>query len=260
MTPTVLVTLAVVHSAPVWIDVPRLVGEWRGETPGANRTYTITANGTWMEKVAGRRPRASTYRVDSRARPAEIAFWDPGEEAPRRGIYKISGETLTVCWARTPGDSRPVRFEALGAGTVVLHLKRANAAGGAAGDKALAWLTPWANKMFTGSRESPPPVIVQDVGILPKGKTQTVRVKMTNIFAVQMQVPLPKPVSQRVPCAVVRWTDRLDPKQAGFIEVGIDTRGLDGECTVRVPVTVLDPKTGWEFSSEAEVLIRFASR
>jgi uncharacterized protein (TIGR03067 family) len=268
MTPTVLVTLAVVHSAPVLTDVPRLVGEWRGEGPFGRGTLVITPNGTCLEKSPGRL-RAATYRVNPRERPAEIDFWDPGAEAPRRGIYKISGDNLTVCWTQDQGDARPAGFEVRGVGTEILHLTRIARVASPTWKKELARLTPWANKLFTGSPEAPPPVIVRDAGVLPKGETTTVRVKLTNVYTVPLKVESPRPVSERVPR--VRGPDGLDPKQTGFFEVGIDTRGLDGESAVRITVALLgldpksgdlgeDPKTGRLFISLAEVVIRFESR
>jgi len=268
MIPTVLVTLALVHSAPLLTDAPRLVGEWRGEGPFGRGTLVITPNGTCVEKSPGRL-RAATFRVDPRKRPAEIDFWDPGAETPRRGIYKISGNNLTVCWAQDRGDARPARFEAPGLGTEILHLTRVARVASPAWEKELARLAPWANKLFTGSAEAPPPVIVRDAGVLPKGETTTVRVKMTNVYTVPLKVESSRPVSERVPR--VRGPDGLDPKQAEFHEVGIDTRGLDGECAVRIPVALLgldpktgdlgeDPKTGRPFTSLAEVVIRFESR
>ncbi len=138
-------------------------------------------------------------------------------------------------------------------------------------EKELTELAPWANKLFTGSGSARLPVVVQDVGVLPKGAIKTVRVKMTNIYAVHLQMEPPMPVKERAPGVIVRWPNRLDPKQTGFVEVEIDTRGLDGEYAVRVPVLIWgddpksglpveDPKTGHPFMSQTELVIRFVSR
>src|SRR4051812_16674271 len=116
MSPAVLMALAVVHCGPVLMDMPRLAGEWRGEGPFGRGTLAFTPNGACVEKSAGRL-RAATYRVDPSKRPAQIDFWDPRADAPRRGIYKISGDTLTVCWAEDRGHARPAGFAASGVGT-----------------------------------------------------------------------------------------------------------------------------------------------
>ena len=265
MAPFVLVTLSVLHCAPELIDVARLSGEWRGEGRFGNATLVFRPNGAFAEKSPGRL-RAATYRLDPQKQPAQIDLWFWGEEAPRRGIYKISGDKLTVCWAEDLGDARPAGFKAPGVGTEVLHLTLVAKAAPPAGIP-----VPWGNKLFTGSRVVPPPVVIYDAGVLPKGGNTTVRVKMTNIYTVHLKVLQPKLVSERVQCAVVGWTDRLDPRQAGFIDVRINTWGLDGEHAVRVPVSVrgIDPKTGdpvkdpntsRSYDSSAEVLIRFVSR
>jgi hypothetical protein len=114
-------------------------------------------------------------------------------------------------------------------------------------------------------------VIVRDAGVLPKGETTTVRVRITNVYTVPLKVESQRPEGERARRAVVRGLDRLDPKQVGFIEVEIDTRGLDGESAVRVPFALVglnpksgalgeDPKDGRPFFSQAEMVIRFASR
>lgn len=54
---------------------------------------------------------AASFRVDPRTSPARI---DRTTDDPTRpivkGIYRLDGDTLTICWAR-PGDPRPSSFE-----------------------------------------------------------------------------------------------------------------------------------------------------
>jgi hypothetical protein len=128
---------------------------------------------------------------------------------------------------------------------------------------------PWANKFFAGNSDNPPPVILQDFGVLPKGTIKAYRFKMTNIYALKMQVMEPRP-----PCScvsVAQYKAELNPQESGYIDVVINTALVDGEKEVRLPVhfwgrdpktgeTVVDPKTKRPFNSEAELVIRFVSR
>ncbi len=95
MTPTLLLTLAVINSAPVLIDVTRLAGEWRGESQFGRCTIVFWPNGACVEKSAGRL-RAASYRVDPHKRPAEIDFWDRGAKA-RAAESTRSAATTSPC-------------------------------------------------------------------------------------------------------------------------------------------------------------------
>lgn len=119
---------------------------------------------------------------------------------------------------------------------------------------------PWANKFFTGKEEAPPPVIIQDFGTLPKGSVRTHRFTMTNIFAVPMQLMEPKPSCGCV--SVIAYTNKMDPKETGQIDIKIDTSRVEGVKKVRLPVYFVGthPKTGERFQSVAELEIRAVSR
>jgi hypothetical protein len=128
---------------------------------------------------------------------------------------------------------------------------------------------PWANKFFAGNTDNPPPVILQDFGVLPKGTIKAYRFKMTNIYALRMQVQEPHP-----PCtcmSVAQYTPQLNPQATGYIEIVINTALVDGEKEIKLPVDfrgvdpktgdpVTDPKTKMQFQSRAELVIRFVSR
>ncbi len=128
---------------------------------------------------------------------------------------------------------------------------------------------PWANKFFVGNTDNPPPVILQDFGVLPKGTIKSYRFKMTNIYAVKMQVVEPRP-----PCScvsVAQYKAELNPQESGYIDVVINTASVDGEKEIKLPVAfrgvdpktgspVIDPKTKIQFQSRAELVIRFVSR
>src|SRR4029077_9138421 len=89
-------------------------------------------------------------------------------------------------------------------------------------------------KFFTGNPDNPPPVILQDFGVLPKGTIKTYRFKMTNIYAVPMQVKEPKPGCGCV--SVTRYTAQMNPQETGVIDVEIRTASIEGEKEVKLPV------------------------
>lgn len=119
---------------------------------------------------------------------------------------------------------------------------------------------PWANKFFTGPTSTPPPVILHDFGTLPKGTVKTYRFKMTNIYAVPMQVQEPKPSCGCV--SVVEYTGQMGPREAGHIDIKLDTRRVDGPKVIKLPVTFRgqDPTTKEPFFSTADLEIRAISR
>jgi len=128
---------------------------------------------------------------------------------------------------------------------------------------------PWANKFFAGNADNPPPVILQDFGVLPKGTIKAYRFKITNIYAVPMQVMEPRPSCGCM--SVARYSAQLNPQATGYIDIVINTASVDGEKEVRLPVqfwgrdpktgdSIIDPKTKRPFNSEAKLVIRFVSR
>jgi Protein of unknown function (DUF1573) len=128
---------------------------------------------------------------------------------------------------------------------------------------------PWANKFFTGSPDNPPPVILQDFGVLPKGTIKTYRFKMTNIYAVPMQVMEPKPTCNCI--SIARYSSQILPREVGYIDIEIDTSRAEGEKEIKLPVTfqgrdpktgdpIIDPKTKQPFNSRADLVVRFVSR
>ena len=139
-----LVGLALSVGAPGVKDPPKkeatIVGEWVGEkavaggmdlpVPDGGITFTFAADGTLMVRDGGRgKPEAGSYKVDAKKNPAEIDLVPPPDkkEVVLQGIYKLDGDTLTLCFRRgAPGAGRPKEFESpAGSDVIVMTLKRA---------------------------------------------------------------------------------------------------------------------------------------
>jgi len=119
---------------------------------------------------------------------------------------------------------------------------------------------PWANKFFTGKGETPPPVILQDFGTLPKGTVRTYRFKLTNIYAFPVQIREPKPSCGCL--SVIEYSGKLEPRDSGHIDIKIDTSRVEGYKKIDLPVRfdLRDPKTGENLYSTALLEIRAVSR
>ena len=119
---------------------------------------------------------------------------------------------------------------------------------------------PWANKFFTGKDQLPPPVILHDFGVVPKGTVKTYRFPMTNIYAVPMQVQEPKPGCGCL--SVVEYTGKMGPNETGHILVEVRTASFDGAKSVKLPVMFVgrDPKTNEPFYSTAQLELQVVSR
>jgi uncharacterized protein (TIGR03067 family) len=118
-------------------DGPAIVGEWSGEkavrggqevaVPDGGITVTFTADGKVKIVTGGKeRDEHGTYTIDAKKSPAEIDLTPPKEEGKHLGIFKIDGDTLTVCLGDKGGTERPTKFESPdGSKIMLLTLKRA---------------------------------------------------------------------------------------------------------------------------------------
>ena len=139
MTP--LLALALVVAAPTKKDPPpkeppTLVGEWAAESalrggqpdlPDSGLTITFTADGkVSFKELKGDRADESSYKTDPKKNPAEIDLIPPpAEREPTMlGIYKVDGDTLTLCF--TAKGERPKEFASpAGSKIVLITCKRA---------------------------------------------------------------------------------------------------------------------------------------
>jgi uncharacterized protein (TIGR03067 family) len=121
--------MALALGAPALKDAPRgeraVVGEWQMESMTVNGRpravgadplrYAFTADGLWFTFRGGRRPATTdrAYFTNPRANPPTLDLkYDAAEQDGTivLGIYKVVGDTLTICLRRGTGD-RPTAFE-----------------------------------------------------------------------------------------------------------------------------------------------------
>jgi uncharacterized protein (TIGR03067 family) len=125
--PSLLIGLTLIVGAPAKKgpapkDPTTLIGEWLGESgarggkpenPPAGTTITFAADGKIRFKEGSdAKHEEGTYKSDSKKDPAEIDIVPSiADKAPTiLGIYKIEGDTLTLCFSMN--GERPKAFAA----------------------------------------------------------------------------------------------------------------------------------------------------
>jgi uncharacterized protein (TIGR03067 family) len=105
---------------PKKLDLSALVGEWActslvyagNKAPDPNLTFEFTSEGKLRmgrRGIAG--SEAGTYKATSGKNPATFD-WDTGDVGTRYwGIYKVEGETLTLCYCEGEVGERPTQFK-----------------------------------------------------------------------------------------------------------------------------------------------------
>jgi uncharacterized protein (TIGR03067 family) len=70
----------------------------------------------------------ATYKLDASQKPHTIDISPsagPNKDKVLKGIYKVKGDELTICWTRNPGEERPKAFESKeSSGLMLATLKR----------------------------------------------------------------------------------------------------------------------------------------
>jgi uncharacterized protein (TIGR03067 family) len=142
MYPSLLTALALSVAAPGPKDPPKkdtnpLLGEWTGEkaetggmplpVPVGGMTMEFKPDGKVVMTDAGKPPEEAGYTADPKKDPHEIDLTQPmagGKVMKMLGIYKVDGDTLTLCLGVV--GERPTKFEsAAGQATLLMTFKRA---------------------------------------------------------------------------------------------------------------------------------------
>jgi uncharacterized protein (TIGR03067 family) len=142
MNATILAGLALVISAPALKEPPKkphdLTGEWVMESTtiagttrpstGLELVYEFTKEDKWLIRRADKELPAANrgYKADPKAETPTIDLMTDitRPEMTRHGIYKVEGDTLTICVATTK-QPRPTKFESTaGDRNMVYVLKR----------------------------------------------------------------------------------------------------------------------------------------
>ena len=140
MTPSLLTALAIALGAPAPKEDPKkepqpLVGEWVAEKgvirgkeqafPPGGVAFEFTADGKLLVRDGTKQADPADYMTDPKKSPAEIDIMPPADQKqpPSSGIFKVEGDTLTICARR--GGKRPTKFESpVGSDLTLLTLKR----------------------------------------------------------------------------------------------------------------------------------------
>jgi uncharacterized protein (TIGR03067 family) len=112
------------------VESMRLGGKGPLEVP-AGLQYEFTADGQWIGLrdgnggLDGKSPPAKGYKVEVKGEQRMIDTTGPSADRPgMAGIYKVDGDTLTICFG-SPGADRPTEFTSPEGGRVMhMVLKR----------------------------------------------------------------------------------------------------------------------------------------
>jgi uncharacterized protein (TIGR03067 family) len=119
-------------------DLERMQGRWSvqqaqrdgKDAPATVRdgmTVKIDGNKLVISEAENAREETAEMTLDPGKSPATVDFklLRPGDNENAFGIYKIDGDTLSICWTKHDG-ARPEQFETkAGTGQVLFVLKRA---------------------------------------------------------------------------------------------------------------------------------------
>ncbi|MBI1375304.1 MAG: TIGR03067 domain-containing protein [Phycisphaera sp.] len=125
-------------AADVDPDNAKLQGTWKATsvvTDGKQfekpETIFFTFDGEKFELKSETRTLKGTFTLDSSKTPKHLNQYfndDNGAVLESKAIYKIEGDTLTICDHRRPSQGRPFEFESTeGSGRTLITLKKVTA-------------------------------------------------------------------------------------------------------------------------------------
>src|SRR5262245_50913567 len=124
---SLLIGLAISLGAPGPKEAPKkeasIIGEWIGEKfvmsgtempaakGGKGMRFTFKDDGKFTIHGKGEVPESGTYKIDPKKDPSEIDLTSPEGKPPHStpGIYKVEGDTLTICFTFALGDEKPAQ-------------------------------------------------------------------------------------------------------------------------------------------------------
>jgi uncharacterized protein (TIGR03067 family) len=128
-----LVAAAPAPKAPPAPAPPALAREWAVESKVADGqpeecsglVLAFAADGTFVARDDTGPQGAGTYRADPTAEPPAVDLDEAGTGVTVPGIWRVDGDTLTLCVRQDPRRGRPTAFAAPpGSDCVLVTLKR----------------------------------------------------------------------------------------------------------------------------------------
>ncbi len=123
------------RSKPEKDDLEKMQGLWQcirrthAGRPASRGNVTVEiASSRFRYRVDGRITTEWAVTLDSRKKPKVLdrqRVGGPGAMIVLRGIYRLEGDTLTVCYHQSQSEGRPADFDGSGAGIWLMVLKRA---------------------------------------------------------------------------------------------------------------------------------------
>lgn len=110
----------------------RLVGEWAYDScvtderavPCQRETLEFAADGRKFVRIGGKVREEGRYEADAAKEPAELDMLDDGFPV-WQAIYRVDGDTLTICANHDQSAGRPKAFAATAkSGLILITLKR----------------------------------------------------------------------------------------------------------------------------------------
>jgi len=141
MNAALLIGLTLGISAPAPKDPPKkdvnIVGEWVVESQmsgwapiksPAGLTFEFTSDGKWVihrDRAGAKTAPPRNYTVNSNTDPPTFDIVSQSGSPLALGIYKVEGDTLTICFASPAEEERPKTFESAdGSRNMLIVLKR----------------------------------------------------------------------------------------------------------------------------------------
>jgi uncharacterized protein (TIGR03067 family) len=132
-TALLLCSAAIAADAPKADDPKAIEGTWvvvsmksRGEAEKMEGTMTLTFAGDKVTLKHEDRTKEGKVRIDATTNPKQLDITpDDKDDAPMKGIYELTGDSLKICTVEEKDGQRPASFDSkVEKKAVLLTLKR----------------------------------------------------------------------------------------------------------------------------------------